>query len=114
MQTVSLEVSERIIVEMAPFTIKAGTTEQALIAVSDKMQKEFLAKQQGYISRSLVRTGEGEYLDIIHWQSQAAAEAAIENAMKSEACAAFFSVMEAPDTIDPGEGIAHYPVVSRF
>ena len=113
-QAVNHEADAGVIVEMAPFTIKVSTTEQALIEVSNNMQNEFLAKQKGYISRSLVRTGEREYLDIIHWQSQTLADAAIENAMKSEACAAFFSVMEAPDTIESEEGIVHYPVISRF
>ncbi len=79
---------------LAPIKLAAGKTEADLLAASDRFQKEFANDQPGLIRRELVRTGDGEYLDIVQFRSREDAEAIVEKEKESAACHAFFSVMD--------------------
>ena len=79
---------------LAPIKLGEGKTEADLLAASDQFQKDFCDDQPGLIRRELVRTGNGEYLDIVQFRSMADAEIIIEKEKESPACHAFFSVMD--------------------
>lgn len=95
------------IIEFAPFSLAAGRTEADLLAASDAFQEAFLKSLPGFIRRETVRLGSNRYADLVHWRSRAEAGAAMDKAMTSSACAAYFSVMDMVSQ-EPGTGVAHY------
>jgi hypothetical protein len=60
--------------------LKAGVTEEALLAASDRFQNEFLVKHPGAVRRLLVADQSGGYADIVLFSD----EAAIEQLMAAE------------------------------
>jgi hypothetical protein len=63
-----------MIIEVVRFKTKAGVSEDALLAASRIGTREFFAKQPGFLNREMARSREGEWVDIVHWQSMQAAE----------------------------------------
>jgi hypothetical protein len=53
------------VVEWAPFRMKLGVDETALLRSSEELQMQFLAKQRGFIRRELLRGGDGNYVDLV-------------------------------------------------
>lgn len=101
-----------MVVEWAPFEVREGVSNEQLLQASEHLQNEFLVKQKGYIKRELLK-GEGkQWVDLVYWASEEDAQAATQNAMNSEACGAFFGLMEGisdpEEAIDPAEGVFHY------
>ncbi len=92
---------------LAPIKLGEGKTEADLLAASDQFQKDFCDDQPGLIRRELVRTGNGEYLDIVQFRSIEDAEAIIELEKESPACHAFFSVMDM-ESADESDDIDFY------
>lgn len=83
-----------VVVELAPFSVAEGVTDERLIAASEDLQAEFLSNQKGFIRRELLR-GEGrEWMDLVVWADKASAAAAIENAAQSPVCFRFFELMD--------------------
>jgi hypothetical protein len=101
-------------IELAPFEIAANTTEPELAAASRRLEADFLAEVDGYVGRLLLSQGEGRYLDLVFWRSKAAADKAMEAAMQSETCRAYFACMKGAETMDAGTGVEHYRVVGAF
>ncbi len=95
------------IVEMAPFKLAAGKSEQDLLLAWTTFQKDFLAEQPGFLRRELVKKPDGDYLDIVHWRSEADALAIMAKIEDSPACAMFFSVMDMGDG-DGTTGVEHF------
>lgn len=101
-------------IELAPFEIAKDTTEPELAAASRRLETDFLAHLDGYVGRLLLSQGEGRYLDLVLWRSRADAGKAMEAAIKSEACRAYFACMKGAETMDAGAGVEHYGVVGAF
>lgn len=101
------------ILEWAPFTLRPGVGEEALLSASAELQADFIAQQEGFRGRRLVRAGDGRYVDLVWWSSRDAAERAMERARESKACARYFGVMAA-DCADAGAGVAHFTVVADY
>lgn len=104
----------RMTIELAPFEIAKDTTEATLVAASRRLETDFLAHVDGYVGRLLLTQGEGRYLDLVFWRSKADAEKAMDAAMRSEACRAYFACMTGAETMDAGTGVEHYGVVGAF
>lgn len=104
--------SEQVL-EYAPFKLKPGVDEAALLQSSQALQDEFLAKQPGFVRRELVKNGERDYVDLVWWTSMKAAMTAMEVVAKSTVCAKYFSLMGA-DHNSPGDGVKHYRLVHTY
>jgi hypothetical protein len=104
--------NERVI-EWAPFRLKKGVDEPTLLKLAEDLQTGFLAKQNGYLRRELIRGKDGEYVDIVWWSSMADAEAAMKNVAASHACTAYFGAMDF-DPADPGAAPLHFQVLREF
>ena len=93
-------------IELAPFRLRQGVTEDALLAAADAIQRDFLGRQPGFVRRELARGADGRWADVVYWADGAAAEAAMEKAGESAACRAYFELMTgANGGADPGEGL---------
>jgi Antibiotic biosynthesis monooxygenase len=100
------------VVETARIALAPGRTEADLIAASATFQS-FLDGQPGFLSRELLKAADGSYLDLVHWQDHAAAEAMMQDAMTSPACQAYFAVMDM-SAADPTAGVAHFDMLARY
>ncbi len=83
---------------LAPIKLATGKTEADLLAASEQFQREFVNDQPGVIRRELVRKGDGTYLDIVQFRSMKDAEEIMELEPESDACHAFFAVMDMDST----------------
>ncbi|MGH6891042.1 MAG: hypothetical protein ACREEP_02170 [Dongiaceae bacterium] len=95
------------VVEWAPFSIRPGVAEAALIEASARVQKDFIAKQDGFVRRELIKGQDRGYVDIIWWRSMGTAEAAMAKVTESAACRDYFSLME-PNQAEAGAGVLHF------
>ncbi len=95
------------VVEWAPFNTREGVGEPALLAASERLQREFLAKQDGFVRRELIKGGERAYVDLVWWSSQETAEAAMAKVMASAICRDYFAMMEPPQA-EAGAGVLHF------
>ena len=96
------------VIEIAKIRLAANVGEDELVAASDRFQKEFLSNQPGYLSRDLVRLGDGGYADIIRWERPEAAVAVLTKLSGSPACRDYFSIM------DTDEGFGPHPIISSY
>ena len=91
---------------LAAIKLAPGKTESDLLSASAIFQADFVNQQEGILRRELVRTGKGEYLDIIQFRSEEDAHAVMEREKESQACHAFMSIMDFdPQTQNPEEGV---------
>ena len=65
-----------------------------MLAASERLEREFLSQQAGFLRRDLVRKDDGTYVDVIVWQSKAAFEAAFPKAQANEAAGVYFAHMD--------------------
>jgi hypothetical protein len=97
-----------MVVEWAPFRLKAGVTEEHLVEVSARLQDEFLRQQRGFVRRELLKGAQGEWVDLVYWTDEESAHAVMPAIAGSPACRAYFDVMIGADPADPSGGVAHY------
>jgi len=82
-------------IALAPFGLKTGVSEDALLGASDRFEEEFVSKQDGIIKRILVKDGEGGgYTDIVFFRDLQSIDKVVEAERYSDVCAAFFSIMD--------------------
>lgn len=93
-------------IEMAPFTLASGVSDAALLAASERLEREFLSQQKGYVGRALTRRPDGGWADVVMWESKESAEAIIPLVPQSPAAGAYFACMASADTDNPSQGIS--------
>lgn len=82
---------KKLIVEITQFKLVDGVVEEAFLQDATNVQKGFLEKQAGYAGvRQLLKDQEGEWVDIVYWESLEDAQKAQEAAMGSEICMPMF------------------------
>ncbi len=80
-------------VELVVFSAKAGVSDERIVKSAEGML-DTIQKWQGFISRELIKTADGKWVDIVHWNDLEAALAAQHKAMQSDSCLLFFSLLE--------------------
>jgi hypothetical protein len=99
------------VIEWAPFRKKAGVDDATLLKLSDGIQQGFLEKQKGYRRRELLKSKQdGEFVDVIWWESLEDAERAAKLVNESETCTAYFAAMDF-DPADTGAQPLHFRIV---
>lgn len=63
------------VIETARFRLSPGTAPDTAVAAWRRSQN-WLRKQPGLLSRRLVESAEGEWIDLVEWSDMAAAQAA--------------------------------------
>jgi len=97
--------TEVIAIELAPFRLAEGVTQEALHAASERLEREFLSKCDGYVGRVLARSDGSAWADVVFWESAEHAARAMAAVSSSTACRAYFECMAAADHSEPGEGV---------
>ncbi|SHG23533.1 hypothetical protein [Flagellimonas flava] len=102
------------VMEWAPFTIKEDVSETELLEVSKALQTDFLQNLKGFVRRELLIEADRKYIDVVYWKNMDAARRAMDEAKKSPACFAYFSLMEEADNQQPNQGVFHYQIASSY
>ena len=108
------DTEDSVVIEWAPFRLADGVSEAALLDASEALQRDFLRHQPGFLGRELLRGPDGQWADLVMWESRAAAEAILPAIGESAACHAYFALMQGADTADPGAGVLHLARVRRW
>lgn len=108
------EIMPQPILEFAAFIKAAGLTDADLLAASETFEREFVTHQPGYLGRILVKKSDTEWADVVLWQSRTYAEAVVEAAMSSAACAAWFQCMVNASTDEPSASCQHFEVAGLY
>jgi len=106
--------SSKNIIEWAPFELAEGVSDETLLKASNTFQNEFVNAQKGFIRRELLKGKDGQWVDLIFWESKEDAEKVMENVESSDACRAFFQIMKAAAPNDPGAGVLHFEHIKSY
>ena len=101
-------------IEWAPFKLANGVDEATLLRASDALQEGFLAKPPGFVRRDLLKGEDGQWVDLVHWETSDAAAQAMEQAMRSPACSEYFSLMVGVSQADPGGDLRHFEMKKSY
>jgi hypothetical protein len=63
-------------VELVQFYLKPIVSDEIFLRLADKLEKVFLIKQPGFISRELAKGKDGLWVDYLHWKTLKDAESA--------------------------------------
>jgi len=107
-----LDMTDQIL-EWAPFRLKDGVTEAILLESSERLQRDFLAHQEGFVRRELIKGAEGAYIDLVWWGSFAASQAAMKNAAGSPACRGYAALMDCSNC-DPRDEVLLFDIVGNY
>ena len=110
----SAATAARAVVEWAPFRVREGVSEAALLEASEALQRDFLAGQRGFVRRELLRGKDGQWVDLVYWENEETATAVIQAAAASPVCHAYFHLMEGGDGMDPGVGVSHLERIRAY
>ncbi|MBI4085339.1 MAG: hypothetical protein HY432_02420 [Candidatus Liptonbacteria bacterium] len=103
--------NKNAIVEIAQFKLVAGVSEKDFLQEAEVVQNNFLEKQRGYgyIDRELLKDKDGQWVDILHWNSMEEAHKAAEVMMSDPATQDFMQ------KIDPSSvKMLHLEVVKKY
>ncbi|MCI9016901.1 MAG: hypothetical protein HFJ53_07045 [Clostridia bacterium] len=98
------------VVEMPAFTLKKGVSESNFLLVHEKFNREFMSKQEGYISHKLLNDGE-KYFDLAIWESMETMQKAFTDIYKNTAAAEYISLI---DQIGTDDDIPVFNVVKNY
>ena len=101
------------VLEWAPFRIKPEMDEASLLGASERLQRDFLAHQEGFVRRELIKGAEGAYIDLVWWSSFAASQGAMKNAARSPVCRSYAALMDYSDR-DPRDDVLLFSIVGSY
>lgn len=81
-------------VEFSTFRIAAGADRAAVQQASQRMRREYLARQPGFLDHILLADGEGSYAELVYASSRESAIDIYEGFMAHPAGLAYREVME--------------------
>jgi hypothetical protein len=84
---------------IAPGRLKDGVTEEAMLAASDRFQREFVVDHPGVLRRVLGSDSSGRYADIVFFADEAAVEEVIAAEQSSEVCHQFMSLWDGEEPV---------------
>ncbi|MCD1125505.1 hypothetical protein LPW36_05685 [Jinshanibacter sp. LJY008] len=98
------------ILEMPCFKIKDGVSEADFLRAHEKFNREFMSKQKGYVSHSLIRNG-AKWFDVAVWDSVASKQKAYIDIYKYDGIEEYMSFIDQEGTDDD---IPLYTVVTTY
>lgn len=84
-------------VVIAPGRLKDGVTEEAMLAASDRFQREFVVHHPGILRRVVVAGDDGRYADIVFFSDEAAIAEVMAAEQESEVCHQFVAMWDEPE-----------------
>ncbi len=66
-------------IEIAQFKVKAGVNDDEILVASQEAHDGFLATCKGFLDRELLKSADGEWIDIVRWETIDDAQKAMQN-----------------------------------
>jgi hypothetical protein len=98
------------IIGMVSFTLKEGVSESDFLLVHEKYNREFVSKQNGYITHKLLVNGD-KWTDLVIWESMDDTQNTFEAVGKN---AVAIEVMSLIDQIGNDDDIPLFSVVKNY
>ena len=98
------------IIGMVSFTMKEGVSESDFLLVHEKYNREFVSKQNGYITHKLLVNGD-KWTDLVIWESMDDTQNTFEAVGKN---AVAIEVMSLIDQIGNDDDIPLFSVVKNY
>lgn len=98
-----------MVVETAQFKTKPGVSDREFLAASKVTHDKYLSKCKGFVSRELLKTEDGTWLDVVHFETMKDAEASAKGFLGNPETKAF------EDAIDPASAsMNHFTVIEGY
>ncbi len=81
------------VVDIVNFKIVEGSSAEKFLEASEKMTNDFLKKQDGFICRQILQSGD-DWVDIVFWKSQDVAMNAAQIMCGDPACGEFMAFLD--------------------
>ena len=82
-----------MIAEVVLFNIKPNVDEADFIQAVEHMQPD-VERMAGFIDRTLLKNADGQWMDLLHWETLEAAHTAAEIILNLESCHMFLSMID--------------------
>lgn len=83
------------VIEVATFQLKQGVSPEEFAVVDKALERDYIAKQPGFVSRESAAGPNNEWLVIVHWQSLQDADASMAAFEKAAPAAGFMAKLNA-------------------
>jgi len=83
------------VIEIVTFKLRPGVSIAEFMPIDKAVELEHVSKQPGFISRESASGADGEWLVVVHWQSEKYADASMATFSNAPAAAKFMSKIDA-------------------
>ena len=94
--------------EIVIYKTKDGVSDADFIKAGADMEEHFAKKQKGFVRRTLAKSENGDWVDVVYWDTMDDALKASEAAMKSLVCAPMFGMVD-----DDSIKMYHFEILSQ-
>jgi len=83
-----------MILEVASFRLSDGADEQAFLREHRRVHENWVVQQPGFVSRRTTKSPDGDWKDVVTWESMEAAQAASEKLMGAAEAGPWMRMMD--------------------
>ncbi len=98
-------------VEIAQIKLRPDVTDATFIVAFQRFVDCFVRRQPGFLKCELLKKGDRQFLDVVHWATRSDAVSAFERSAENDACLAFFELLEV-DESDASSGVEYLTAVT--
>jgi heme-degrading monooxygenase HmoA len=81
------------VIELVLFRLREDLPDEEVVAASGKINP-VLHKMPGFISRNLAKTEDGQWADVVYWDSMINAKQAAKNILEYNECKQYFGMID--------------------
>lgn len=101
-------------IQLAPIRLNPGVDEQTFLSASDAFQRNFVSKQRGIVKRVLLKGRDGNFADLVFFETKEDADRVAQVEATSQECLEFFKIMQPPDESLPDMGVLSFEHVKTY
>ena len=81
-------------IEIVNIRLQPGVTDEAFIAETMKMERDFLGKLHGFLDRDTGKSADGDWVVVLHWAAMEDAQSSMEKFVGNEGTNAFTALID--------------------
>jgi len=81
-------------VEVAQFKANPGVSDEKVLVASQKVHDNYLSMCKGFVSRELLKSEDGTWMDVVHFETFSDAKAATDNFPNNPSAKEFDSLLD--------------------
>ncbi len=83
------------VIEVVTFKLKPSVSVSEFKKIDTALQKQYVSKQAGFLSRESAATEQGDWLVIVHWRDAASAQASMNHFTSAQLAQRFMDSLQA-------------------